>query len=183
MIQWIMALAHFEWDSDKDAENQRKHGVSFGRAQYAFGDPQRILARDISHSRTEERFYCFGWVDGGILTVRFTYRAPATGAREGRSMSTRTRYTDEPLGTVEIVPDFLPSPAELAFREEGVKITLALSRKSIDYFKSEAARHHTQYQRMIRRLLDAYVDAQIKADTSPRIDPAGHPATRRAARR
>ncbi|WP_297910927.1 hypothetical protein [Thiomonas sp.] len=98
-------------------------------------------------------------------------------------MSTRTRYTDEPLGTVEIVPDFLPSPAELAFREEGVKITLALSRKSIDYFKSEAARHHTQYQRMIRRLLDAYVDAQIKADTSPRIDPAGHPATRRAARR
>ncbi|MBU6500060.1 MAG: hypothetical protein KGQ40_16165 [Rhodospirillales bacterium] len=84
---------------------------------------------------------------------------------------------------MEIVPDFLPSPAELAFREEGVKITLALSRKSIDYFKSEAARHHTQYQRMIRRLLDAYVDAQIKADTSPRIDPAGHPATRRAARR
>jgi hypothetical protein len=98
-------------------------------------------------------------------------------------MSTRIRYTDEPLGTVEIVPDFLPSPAELAFREEGVKITLALSRKSIDYFKSEAARHHTHYQRMIRRLLDAYVDAQIKADTSPRIDPAGHPATRRAARR
>jgi uncharacterized DUF497 family protein len=77
MILWIMALAHFEWDSDKDAENQRKHGVSFGRAQYAFGDPQRILARDISHSRTEERFYCFGWVDGGILTVRFTYRPSA----------------------------------------------------------------------------------------------------------
>ena len=54
----------------------------------------------------------------------------------------------------------LPSPTELAFREEGVKVTLALSKKSIKFFKSEATKHHTQYQRMIRRLLDAYVDAQ-----------------------
>jgi hypothetical protein len=75
-------------------------------------------------------------------------------------MSARIKYTDEPLGTIQIVADFLPSPAELAFREEGVKVTLALSKKSIDFFKSEAAKHHTQYQRMIRRLLDAYVDAQ-----------------------
>jgi len=59
-----------------------------------------------------------------------------------------------------VVPDFLPSPAELAFREEGVKVTLALSKKSIDLFKSEATKNRTQYQRMIRRLLDAYVDAQ-----------------------
>ena len=29
--------------------------------------------------------------------------------------------------------------------------------KSIDFFKSEAAKNHTQYQRMIRRLVDAYV--------------------------
>ncbi|MBL8371020.1 MAG: CopG family transcriptional regulator [Burkholderiaceae bacterium] len=69
-------------------------------------------------------------------------------------------YSDEPLGDVQVVPDFLPSPAELAFREEGVKVTLALSKKSIDFFKSEASKHHTQYQRMIRRLLDAYVDGQ-----------------------
>lgn len=68
-------------------------------------------------------------------------------------------YTDEPLGNVKVIPDFLPSPAELAFNEEGVKITLALSKKSVDFFKSEAAKSHTQYQRMIRRLLDAYVDA------------------------
>lgn len=78
-------------------------------------------------------------------------------------MRNKTKYTDEPLGDVQVIPDFLPSPAELAFREEGVKITLALSRKSIEFFKSEAAKHQTQYQRMIRRLLDAYVDAQIPA--------------------
>ena len=70
-----MANTRFDWDADKDAENQQKHGVSFTRAQYAFADPQRVIAKDITHSQTEERFYCFGEVDGGILTVRFTYRA------------------------------------------------------------------------------------------------------------
>ena len=75
-------------------------------------------------------------------------------------MSAKIKYTDEPIGKVQVVADFLPSPAELAFREEGVKVTLALSKKSIEFFKSEATKHRTQYQRMIRRLLDAYVEGQ-----------------------
>jgi hypothetical protein len=83
-------------------------------------------------------------------------------------MSAKIKYTDEPLGKVQVVPDFLPSPSELAFREEGVKVTLALSKKSIEFFKSEAAKHHTQYQRMIRRLLDAYVDGQTPTRQSTR---------------
>ena len=70
-----MASARFDWDPEKDADNQQKHSVSFGRAQYAFADPKRVIAKDVSHSQTEERFYCFGEVDGGVLTVRFTYRA------------------------------------------------------------------------------------------------------------
>lgn len=70
-----MANTRFDWDTDKDAENQQKHGVSFTRAQYAFADPQRVIAKDTTHSQTEERFYCFGEIDGGVLTVRFTYRA------------------------------------------------------------------------------------------------------------
>jgi predicted DNA binding CopG/RHH family protein len=74
-------------------------------------------------------------------------------------MSAKIKYTNEPLGEVKVIPDFLPSPAELAFTEEGVKVTLALSKKSIEFFKSEAAKNHTQYQRMIRRLLDAYVES------------------------
>ncbi len=74
-------------------------------------------------------------------------------------MSAKIKYTDEPLGDVKVIADFLPSPAELAFNEEGVKITLVLSKKSIEFFKSEAAKNRTQYQRMIRRLIDAYVDA------------------------
>ena len=75
-------------------------------------------------------------------------------------MSAKIKYADEPLGKTQVVADFLPSPAGLAFREEGVKVTLALSKKSIEFFKAEATKYHTQYQRMIRRLLDAYVDAQ-----------------------
>lgn len=70
-----MANTRFDWDTDKDAENRQKHGISFARAQFAFADPQRVIAKDITHSQTEERFYCFGEVDGGVLTVRFTYRA------------------------------------------------------------------------------------------------------------
>lgn len=73
-------------------------------------------------------------------------------------MNARIKYTNEPLGEVRVVRDFLPPPEELAYREEGVKVTLALSKKSVDFFKAEAAKHHTQYQRMIRRLVDAYVE-------------------------
>ena len=66
--------ASFEWDPDKDAANQRRHGVSFAEAQRAFLDPDRVIACDMAHSWSESRFYCFGQVPEGILTVRFTYR-------------------------------------------------------------------------------------------------------------
>jgi hypothetical protein len=68
------------------------------------------------------------------------------------------KYKNERLGRLKIVPDFLPRPEDLVFREEGVKVTIALSKRSVEFFKGEARRHHTQYQRMIRRLLDAYAD-------------------------
>jgi uncharacterized DUF497 family protein len=70
-----MAKARFEWDLAKDRENQLKHGVGFAAAQFAFADPQRVIAEDTSHSSREQRYFCFGAVGGGVLTVRFTYRA------------------------------------------------------------------------------------------------------------
>lgn len=72
-----MNAVRFEWDDDKNALNLAKHKVSFFEAQLAFADPRRVIARDLGHSKAEERFYCFGKVDEGILTVRFTYRAGA----------------------------------------------------------------------------------------------------------
>ena len=69
-----MKRATFEWDEEKNEENQSKHGVSFITAQQAFLDPHRVIAEDITHGTDEERFYCMGVVGEGILTVRFTYR-------------------------------------------------------------------------------------------------------------
>lgn len=71
-------------------------------------------------------------------------------------MKKTIQYSDEPMGAVKVVADFLPSPAELAFREETVKVTISLSKASVDYFKHEAKLHHVPYQKMIRRLLDDY---------------------------
>jgi hypothetical protein len=69
-----MSKGSFEWDDAKDLANQAKHGLSFTDAQYAFADPNRIIARDLGHSNEEDRFYCFGRLGEGIVTVRFTYR-------------------------------------------------------------------------------------------------------------
>ncbi len=71
-------------------------------------------------------------------------------------MNARIKYTDEPLGKMRVIPDFLPRPEDLVFRDEGVKVTISLSKRSVEFFKNEARKHNTQYQRMIRRLLDAY---------------------------
>ena len=74
-----------------------------------------------------------------------------------KSVSSKIKYSNEPIDA-KVIRDFLPPPEALAFREEGVKVTIALSKKSVEFFKSEAEKHHTQYQRMIRKLIDSYVE-------------------------
>lgn len=69
-----MKKTYFEWDEDKAHENQKKHNVSFSLAQRAFLDPHRIIVEDVEHSAEEDRYYCIGRVEAGIMTVRFTYR-------------------------------------------------------------------------------------------------------------
>ena len=91
-------------------------------------------------------------------------------------MSTRIKYTNEEIGEPQVIRDFLPSPSELAFRDEDVKITITLSKKSVDFFKSEAAKGGTQYQRMIRRLLDAYVEAHADDQSQRRVRRRAKPA-------
>ena len=81
---------------------------------------------------------------------------PVIGERVNRFMSRKIKYTDEDLGEVRVIPDFLPPPEELAFRDDTVKVTISLSQSSVDFFKREAKKQNTQYQKMIRRLLDAY---------------------------
>ena len=70
-----MDQPQFDWDPIKDFQNELKHGVGFAQAQLAFADPHRVIAEDLEHSDIEPRFFCFGRVGDGILTVRFTYRS------------------------------------------------------------------------------------------------------------
>ncbi len=124
----------FEWDEEKDNENQEKHGVSFALVQQAFLDPCRVIAEDIKHSSEEDRFYCIG----------------------GPFMKTKIRYTEEPMGELKVVKDFLPSPGQLVLKEENVKITISLKKSSIAFFKEQAKKHKTSYQKMIREVVDWY---------------------------
>jgi len=70
----LINIVTFEWDENKNTLNQKKHNISFELAQYAFLDSKRVIAKDVDHSRKEERFYCFGIIKENIVTVRFTYR-------------------------------------------------------------------------------------------------------------
>lgn len=72
-------------------------------------------------------------------------------------MKKKIIYTDEPLGKGRVVRDFLPPPEKLAFREDYTKVTMLLSKSSIEFFKATARKHHTHYSKMIRQLLDTYV--------------------------
>ena len=93
-------------------------------------------------------------------------------------MNEKIRYTDEHLGDLEVAPDFLPRPEDLVFRDEGVKVTISLSKRSVDFFKSEARKHNTQYQRMIRRLLDAYAEHHAKRPRTTRSTRTRNKASR-----
>ena len=75
-------------------------------------------------------------------------------------MQEKVRYKDEPMGKVRVISDFLPSPEESALKDETVKVTIALSKASVEFFKNEAKKYNTQYQKMIRRLLDEYTAHQ-----------------------
>ena len=93
-------------------------------------------------------------------------------------MKSKIKYTDEPMGRLRVVDDFLPKPDELVFKEDNVKVTMALSKSSVDFFKTEARKHHTSYQAMIRRLVDRYASQYTKPLTVPS---SGRGKKRRAA--
>jgi hypothetical protein len=100
-----------------------------------------------------------------ILTVSSTcrvqnplyeYLAPVTGEKGNAFMTNKINYSDGPMEEIRVFEDFLPSPEELAFREETVKVTIALSKSSVEFFKQEAQKNQLSYQKMIRRLLGEY---------------------------
>jgi predicted DNA binding CopG/RHH family protein len=79
-------------------------------------------------------------------------------------MSKKIQYSDQSMGELRLVPDFLPSPEELAIKKKNTKVTISLSSESVAYFKEVAKNHHMQYQKIIRELLDEYVKHQKTAN-------------------
>lgn len=71
-------------------------------------------------------------------------------------MKTKIRYSEEPMGELRVIEDFLPPPDQLVLKEENVKVTIALKKSSIEFFKKEAKKHQTSYQKMIRQVVDWY---------------------------
>ena len=77
-------------------------------------------------------------------------------------MSKAIQYSNEPIGELKLVTDFLPSPSELKAKSQNTKVTISLSSESVSFFKDMAEKHHMQYQKIIRQLLDEYVAQQKK---------------------
>ena len=91
------------------------------------------------------------------------FTAPDIGGKERRYMKNKIKYSDEPMGKLKVVNDFLPPPEQLVLKEDNVKVTIALKKSSVEYFKKEAKKHHTSYQKMIRQLVDWYTSHQQKS--------------------
>jgi hypothetical protein len=85
------------------------------------------------------------------------------GEKGGNFMKSKIKYTEEPMGKLKVVRDFLPRPDQLVLKEENVKITISLKKGSIDFFKKEAKKHHTSYQKMIRQVIDWYASHYQKS--------------------
>jgi hypothetical protein len=78
-------------------------------------------------------------------------------------MKSKIKYSDEPMGELRVVKDVLPPPDQLILKEENVKVTIALRKSSVEFFKKEAQRHRTSYQKMIRRVVDWYASQYQKS--------------------
>ena len=86
-----------------------------------------------------------------------------TGEKGEKSMNKeKVTYNDAPkevaksLKRAKVIPDFLPPPEELVLKEPKVKITISLSRKSVNFFKNHAKKNNTGYQTLINEVLDRY---------------------------
>jgi predicted DNA binding CopG/RHH family protein len=77
-------------------------------------------------------------------------------------MKSKIKYTDEPMKKLKVISDFLPPSDQLVLKGDNVNVTIALKKSSVEFFKKEAKKHHTSYQKMIRQLVDWYTSHHKK---------------------
>ena len=97
------------------------------------------------------------------MATLFASMAQVIGEKEGRFMKTKIKYTEEPMGDLKVVKDFLPPPDQLVLREDNVKVTISLKKSSITFFKEQAKNQKTSYQKMIREVVDWYASHYQKS--------------------
>ena len=161
----------FEWDPKKETLNLAKHGVSFAEARRAFLDPLRVIAVDEAHSKRNHVCFASGAASAESsrraspsAVTAFESSAPDTGAKASNFMKKQTaKYSDdkgEIIGALHRIRDELPSIDELTGGPvRQTKVTIALDDDALSFFKREARRRSTSYQRMIRNLVRAYAQA------------------------
>ena len=64
----------------------------------------------------------------------------------------------EAIEQAEVIADFLPAPDQLVLKEDTVKVTLNLNKRSVAFFKEQARENGIPYQSMIRKVLDLYAE-------------------------
>ena len=101
--------------------------------------------------------------------MAFESLAPVSGVKGDAFMKKKTRYREAPrsvkeaLAASEPIDDFLPPPEKLIFKRPSIKVTLALSQESIEFFKKKAKDHRVPYQAMIREVVQRYAERYRKA--------------------
>jgi hypothetical protein len=86
----------FEWDDDKAAANERKHGVTFAEACTVFEDPLAAIFSDPDHSEEEEREIIVGYSQRDrLLVVSYTSRPPNLRIISARRASPKERHKHE----------------------------------------------------------------------------------------
>ena len=89
----------FEWDPEKDQQNQAKHGVSFDEASSVFGDPFAWTIDDPDHSVEENRFLTTGYSNRQrLIIVAHTDRDERVRLINAREVAAAERrvYEEEP---------------------------------------------------------------------------------------
>ncbi len=92
---------------------------------------------------------------------------PVFGEKEREFIMKKEKYNTTPsdikeaIEQSEIIEDILPPPDKLVYKEDNVKVTLQLSKKSVTLFKRYAKKNGYRYQRMIRNLVDQYANKAL----------------------
>jgi uncharacterized DUF497 family protein len=92
---------YFEWDTNKAAANQLKHGVSFSEAIKVFRDPFAIEKLDDRESYGEERFIIIGMIENRLFVVVYTERGQnirVVSAREAEKYERQYYYSQNAQG-------------------------------------------------------------------------------------